>query len=64
MLENAFVHEGCENVYNESNYEKGTDTVFFFHMTNSKGQCHCIEHVLDTDIELACRSRVFGRNAY
>ena len=32
---------------------KKVRTLLCFHMTNSKGQCHCIEHVLDTDIELA-----------
>ena len=26
--ENTLVREGCENVYNESNYEKVADTVF------------------------------------
>lgn len=51
--ENTFRHEGCENVYNESNYEKGTDNAFFSHDLTVKGSIiNIVLSVLDTDIEL------------
>ena len=53
MLENTFVHEGCENVYNESKYEKGADTVLYTWLT-VKGSVIVLS-MLDMNIELAER---------
>ena len=41
--ENTFMHEVKMCTMSQIT-KKGTDTVFF-HMTNSKRQCHCIERV-------------------